>query len=301
MRAARLRQAGLALVMVGALSVSVRGQVQAVAPLLGGMGVVLALTNDLAALLALNELISTRRPEVRRWAWAVLVLAGGTAAGLNTWHAIAGGQLPAVWAVVVGIGPVLLAVLLSHLVALVLDHPTPSGTATSAATGGRPDTAAPVTDPQAPAPQVSVPQAPVAPAPYEDNADDDEDDETTQAGQVTVPLTGPGSHHGLAVVRAAPLLPPEAPWGLLPAEAPLPGRNRAADPSTSAAECVVEDVEDVEDGRVARAVAQLRAGCSLTGADVAEREGCSDRTGRRVLQQAQQHLDAAPAPARVTG
>ena len=90
----RVRRSGLALVMVGALSVSVRGQVQAVEPLLGGMSVVLALTNDLAALLALNELMSTQRRAVRRWAWAVLVLAGGTAAGLNTWHALEAGELP---------------------------------------------------------------------------------------------------------------------------------------------------------------------------------------------------------------
>jgi hypothetical protein len=92
-----VRRAGLALVMVGALSVSVRGQVQAVQPLLGGMSVVLALTNDLAALLALNELMATRQREVRRWAWAVLLLAGGTAAGLNTWHAVADAALPPVW------------------------------------------------------------------------------------------------------------------------------------------------------------------------------------------------------------
>ena len=51
----RVRRSGLALVMVGALSVSVRGQVQAVEPLLGGMSVVLALTNDFAALLALTS------------------------------------------------------------------------------------------------------------------------------------------------------------------------------------------------------------------------------------------------------
>src|SRR5258706_12551168 len=100
--------------MVGALSVSVRGQVQAVQPLLGPMSVVLALTNDLAALLALNELMSTRRSEVRRWAWAVLLLAGGTAAGLNTWHAVAAGALPAGWAGGVGIGPVLPAGVLPH-------------------------------------------------------------------------------------------------------------------------------------------------------------------------------------------
>ena len=65
--------------------------------------------------------MGTQRRAVRRWAWAVLVLSGGTAAGLNTWHALEAGELPPLWAVVVGIGPVLLAVVLSHLVALVLD------------------------------------------------------------------------------------------------------------------------------------------------------------------------------------
>ncbi|MDN5918548.1 MAG: hypothetical protein L0I76_26195, partial [Pseudonocardia sp.] len=110
------------------------------------------------------------------------------------------------------------------------------------------------------------------------------------AGQCPPPWPGPGAHHGLAVVRAAPLLPPEAPRSLLPAEAPT-------DPAAETAEAV----EDVTDDRVARAVAQLRAGLSLTGAEVAEREGCSDRTGRRLLQQAQQHVDTAPDPARVTG
>ncbi len=181
-----VRRGGLALVMVGALSVSVRGQVQAVEPLLGPMSVVLALTNDLAALLALNELMATRRPGVRRWAWAVLLLAGGTAAGLNTWHAVAAGALPPVWAVVVGIGPVLLAVVLSHLVALVLDDagaataPSPASDAAerAAARPAEPTTAAP-----AAAPAI----------------------EPARAGQVpTEALTGLGVHHGLAAVPTHP-------------------------------------------------------------------------------------------------
>lgn len=255
--AARVRRAGLALVMVGALAVSVRGQVQAVAPLLGAMAVVLALTNDLAALLALNEVISTRRPEVRRWAWAVLVLAGGTAAGLNTWHAVAEGRLPALWAVVVGIGPVLLAMLLSHLVALVLQDRT--------------DTTTPVTGP------------PLASEQLAETANEDAD-ETSRAGQVTAPLTGPGIHPGLTVVRAQ-TLPAEARRSLLPAEVPGPPAT-----STTTENGETAEGEGLTDDRVARVVAQLRAGGALTGAAVAEQEACSERTGRRLLRQAQQHL-----------
>lgn len=251
------RRGGLALVMVGALSVSVRGQVEAVAPLLGGMSIVLALTNDLAALLALNEAISTRRRDVRGWSWAVLVLAGGTAAGLNTWHAIAAGLLPAVWAVVVGIGPVLLAMVLSHLVALVLDDTVP-GEQASAAAASSPAVAAPPRTPGTPA-RGSTPRRP-APAV-----------ESSRAGQVAAgALPGPGVHPTLAVVPTR-VLPLEAPHSPRPATAgaATAGRSSGVDP------------------RVARLEAQLSAGVQLTGATAAEQLGCSERTGRRLLRQAQ--------------
>jgi hypothetical protein len=252
-----VRRGGLALVMVGALSVSVRGQVQAVEPLLGPMSVVLALTNDLAALLALNELMSTRRREVRRWAWAVLLLAGGTAAGLNTWHAVAAHMLPAVWAVVVGIGPVLLAVVLSHLVALVLDQTaTPAGVAAAAA----------------PVEQNSTVRPPRAAAPVTTAAVV----ESSRAGQVAQALTGPGIHHGLAAVPAA----------VRPARAPAAATVSAGRGSGGV------------DARVAQLAAQLHAGADLTGAQVAEQLGCSERTGRRLLRQAQDHpAQDHPAPA----
>lgn len=118
----RARKAGLFTVMIGALALSFSGQVHAVTPLLGtGMGVVLALTNDLATILALAEATTAGvSASVRRWAWSVLLLAGGTALGLNTWHALASHVLPAPAAVAVGAGPVVLAWLLSHLVALVV-------------------------------------------------------------------------------------------------------------------------------------------------------------------------------------
>ena len=251
----RLRRAGLALVMVGALSVSVRGQVEAVTPLLGGMSVVLALTNDLAALLALNELMATRRPEVRRWSWAVLVPAGGTAAGLNTWHAVGEATLPPAWAVVVGIGPVLLAVVLSHLVALVLSEPPPEVTAEAAERDSTPRAATP-------APQTAQEDRPTA-------------------------VSGPGAHHGLTVVPSPP-------------DRPTPGGRGGPSPAASDRPDT-KGADEVADPRVQRLVAQLRGGAQLTGAAVARQLGCSPRTGRRLLRQAEDQLTVAAATSEMSG
>lgn len=256
--ARRLRRGGLALVMVGALAVSVRGQVAAVEPLLAGMSVVLALSNDLAALLALNELMSTQRREVRRWAWAVLVLAGGTAAGLNTWHALQAGTLPPPWAVVVGIGPVLLAVVLSHLVALVLTDTAPTHVADDVQSlRGR------------------VPSS--------------TDESSRAAPPAPAALRGPGvqpngdTPDGLAFVASPRLL---AATHATPQASPAI-RQAAAEPV---------------DPRVERLAAQLRAGAALTGAGVAGQLGCSDRTGRRLLRQAERHAGTAkPEQERGTG
>ncbi|MBE9375585.1 hypothetical protein IQ251_14120 [Saccharopolyspora sp. HNM0983] len=116
-----IRKTGLFLVMTGALSLSFAGQVGTVRPLLGQtLAVVFALTTDLATLLALNEVTTTGRRAVRFWAWLVLLLAGGTALGLNTWHALQTRLLPDPVAVAVGAGPVVLAGLLSHLMVLVI-------------------------------------------------------------------------------------------------------------------------------------------------------------------------------------
>lgn len=261
----RVRRGGLALVMVGALSVSVRGQVEAVEPLLGGMSVVLALTNDLAALLALNELMSTQRRDVRRWAWAVLVLAGGTAAGLNTWHALEAGTLPPLWAVVVGIGPVLLAVVLSHLVALVLND-------TPAAGGAQPAAPAPASTPDratARAETVTPTPAPAAAVPVE----------SSRAPQVPAQaLGGPGVQQGLPMVGLSVV--------------PAPPRQLPARAGATAGTAPVDRAEQETDPRVQQLAAQLRDGADLTGASVAEQLGCSPRTGRRLLRQAEEHLDA---------
>lgn len=255
----RVRRAGLALVMIGALSVSVRGQVEAVEPLLGGMSVVLALTNDLAALLALNELMSTARRDVRRWAWAVLVLAGGTAAGLNTWHALEAGKLPELWAVVVGIGPVLLAVVLSHLVALVLnDGPAPDAQTTQ-------PSVTPAGD-RSPEPERTTERPETAPTPAAAI-------ESSRAAEApSEALNGPGVHYGLSVVPA----PPELPTG-------SSGPDQTSDE--------LHGDEDT-DPRVQQLAKQLRDGADLTGAAVAEQLGCSPRTGRRLLRQAETHVAA---------
>lgn len=131
------RKGALFAVMIGALALTVNGEVRAVAPMLGvGFGVVLALVFAVSTLLALNYVIDGTG-SVRAWAWAVLLFAGGMELGLNTWHAVTsvavdaqglpvlvdGETVPALplgAAVAVGAGPVLLAGLLSHLVSLAM-------------------------------------------------------------------------------------------------------------------------------------------------------------------------------------
>lgn len=116
-----MRKVGLFVVMIGALALSFYGQVSAVSPLLGTqMSVVFALTNDIASLLALNEVMNADNSSIRRWSWVVLFIAGGTALGLNTYHALLSATLPKIAAIAVGAGPVILAWTLSHVVALAM-------------------------------------------------------------------------------------------------------------------------------------------------------------------------------------
>ncbi|MEV0089128.1 hypothetical protein [Saccharopolyspora sp. NPDC050642] len=116
-----MRKAGLSVVMLGALSLSFAGQVDAVMPLLGQqLGVVFAATNDVAALLALNVVLDAGvERRVRGWAWVVLFLSGGTGLVLNTWDALKAAMLPDPASILVGAQPVVLAWVLSHVVALV--------------------------------------------------------------------------------------------------------------------------------------------------------------------------------------
>lgn len=112
---------------------------------------------------------------------------------LNTWHALEAGTLPPLWAVVVGIGPVLLAVVLSHLVTLVLnDAPEQQARpmATAAATTATP------------------PAAPVAPAPPS-RASVVKSSRAVQAhgGALSGPGVHPSAHHRLAVVHSPRALP----------------------------------------------------------------------------------------------
>lgn len=119
------RKAALYAVVFGALALSFAGQSAVTRPLLGDrLAATYAVTLDVATLLALHEAVSHPRRAVRRWAWAVLLIAGGIALGLNLSHAITSDLLPVPVAIAVGAGPVVLAGLLSHLVAIV-GNPAP--------------------------------------------------------------------------------------------------------------------------------------------------------------------------------
>lgn len=123
-----MRRLGLIAVVLGAMVLGVHGQVAAVRPLLGAApGGVLAATADLATLLALNEALSGRSVSVRRWAWSVILLAGGQSIGLNVWYAVSTARLPWPVSVAIGAGPVILAGLLSHLLALSMGTESESG------------------------------------------------------------------------------------------------------------------------------------------------------------------------------
>jgi hypothetical protein len=151
------RKLGLFTVMLGAMALSFHGQVETIAPAAGlQMAVVFAVTMDIASLLGLHELMTSTRREVRAWAWAVLLLAGGTALLLNTWYTLRTGALPWGFAVVAGVVPVALAGVLSHLFALsVAAH---DGDTTTPATQSEHTPARP-----APAPRPPVPQQRPAP------------------------------------------------------------------------------------------------------------------------------------------
>jgi hypothetical protein len=244
--------------MGGAMSVSIRGQVLAVEPLLGnGMGSVLAITNDLAALLALNEIVSTSGRQLRGWAWAVLVLAGGTGASLNTWHAIDSGALPVGWAALVGAGPVVLAGLLSHLVALALAPDQAADIPAARHT-------APVAPPHAVADTSRDLPAPTAPGPDEETHDRQP---APTAASTTKPAEVVDSRPG----RVLALLP-----------SPTSDAHGGKSERTPVAETVDKEV------RVRQVLALMEQGHQLSGTVVARELGCSERTGRRLLRDAEQ-------------
>lgn len=130
------RRLKLAPVVLGAMAVSIGGQIEAVAPRMGyPLAVVLALTNDAGAIIALDEALKAPRGDaIRKWAWIAILLVSGTGGALNTWHVVTplieapdgkGGfimtlpELPIQLAVLVGLEPIALVLVLSHLLGLV--------------------------------------------------------------------------------------------------------------------------------------------------------------------------------------
>lgn len=131
------RRAPLYLVVLGAMAVSIGGQVATLQDRIGfGWAIVLALTNDVGAIIALDAAFSRFSDKtIRRWAWFAILLAAGTGAALNTYHTIHGDdeaalkELPTFYGWLIGIEPILLVLILTHLVGLL--------TAARRAAGGR--------------------------------------------------------------------------------------------------------------------------------------------------------------------
>lgn len=119
---------GLIVVTLGAMAVSITGQVAAIETQLGFfLAVVFALVNDAGAIIALNaSMRAEKRSPVRRWAWVAIVVAAGSGALLNVLHASTppGTKPPLPWeyALLVGIEPVVLVLILSHLISLVIEQ-----------------------------------------------------------------------------------------------------------------------------------------------------------------------------------
>ncbi len=120
------RQCALGLVVVGAMAVSINGQVRALSTGhdgVDGFAVVYALVNDAGAILALEAALSApAKSAIRKWAWVAILVAAGTGASLNAWH-VANPSVPLPWqfGLAIGIEPIVLILVLSHLMGLVMD------------------------------------------------------------------------------------------------------------------------------------------------------------------------------------
>lgn len=126
------RRGALYLVAVAMMIVSIKGQVESLESRLGGFAYVLAIANDVGAIMALDALFSApRKSSIRKWAWTVIGLAAGTGGALNMWHVsvdVAIGPdgklhlppLPKELAYVVGAEPIVVLLVLSHLIGLVI-------------------------------------------------------------------------------------------------------------------------------------------------------------------------------------
>lgn len=128
------RWIALYIVAIGGMSVSISGQVQSIEHQLGGfLAVVFAATNDVGAILALDIALGAAGGAIKKWAWVAILLAAGTGAALNAYHAMSPAPatppgvppvpappLPTWLAILVGAEPVILVLILSHLIGLVV-------------------------------------------------------------------------------------------------------------------------------------------------------------------------------------
>lgn len=117
------REAALIAVAVALMVVSISGQVQVLDPLMGtAFALLYAIANDFGAILALDALMTARTgSSVRKWAWVAILLAATPGAMLNAWHVMhrdSAAALPTAMGLIVGVEPILLLLVLSHLIGL---------------------------------------------------------------------------------------------------------------------------------------------------------------------------------------
>lgn len=149
------RRLALGAVVIALMAVSVGGQIQAIEPVLKQpFAAIFAIAHDAGAILALEAgLKAERGSSVRKWAWIAILMAAGTGGFLNVWHVVvqpmqeAGTVIPpellGAFGLLLGVEPIALILVLSHLVGLVLTEgkadrqPGTASKAASAASSGR--------------------------------------------------------------------------------------------------------------------------------------------------------------------
>lgn len=137
------RKFALVAVVIALMVVSIGGQIQAIEPVLKQpFAFIFAAAHDAGAILALEAGLKAKAGSaIRKWAWVGIFMAAGTGGFLNVWHvavqppeAFGDDGIPqplrTAFGLLLGLEPIALILVLSHLVGLVLaEHRQPDSVA----------------------------------------------------------------------------------------------------------------------------------------------------------------------------